>query len=232
MTDCFGIEVSVEEIERWSRRSLELVQSWATKPHDPGSSQWDRAADHLFKYHLPIEDTDLSGKVVLELGCGFGRNAAILRPYEYYGLDISTAALARAEYDFSRWTHHVTFWHTVYHPLVERTIREYVDLVFGKYFFNHQPPDRMVKMFEFSHRVLRGGGQIVIDRSRDHAGLRPPEGEWTPGEEWTGFVQPREWYEAELRRIGFGCIKFIESELFVKRVGRNDVLELVVATKE
>ena len=234
MRDCFGIETSHAEIRRWSELTTEIVSDWALRPYNPDSDQWDGAEEHFFKNHFPIEREELHGKIVMELGCGTGRNAAVVMRHadQYVGLDISVPSVALANQVFSRSHGFVDFYHTVYDADLMTAFEGRMGFVFGKYFFNHQPKERIAPMAAFAHRMLQPGGTLVIDRSRDLADLDPIEGEWVPGERWTGFVIEREWYVEMLAALGFGGIRFVQSELYVKRVERRDVLELVLATKE
>ena len=232
--DCFGINVSSDEIRRWTELTGRApIPDWALKPYDERSSLWRRMAKHFLRHHLPVPAVDLDEKRVMELGCGMGQNAGILlgRVGKYVGLDISVSCVAMARFAFARETR-ASFLHTV-HDLGEiMHLRGVVDLVFGRYFFIHQPPERVRPMMEFAHTMLRPGGLLAIDRQiRQFPWKLNPDEEWVPGSGWWGFVHEREWLDWQLRDAGFDDVRFLPSGLHVRSLDSDAVLELVTARR-
>lgn len=110
MIDCFGIDVSEDEIRRWNILTAGPgpigfgTGERLTQLYDPSSPQWQSLTEHFFEYFFPIPRTALTDMVVLELGCGPGYNASVLFPFirEFVGLDISPFCIAFARYRFAR----------------------------------------------------------------------------------------------------------------------------------
>lgn len=126
-----------------------------------------------------------------------------------------------------------SFYHTIHDADLIAEKAGTVDIVFGKYFFIHQPKERIRPMLEFSASMLRPGGKIVVDRQRyeNYTGLMPSAEGWIPGDQWNGFVVERDWLLQNLLEVGFDEIKLTSSNLYVEGRGRSDILELVTATK-
>lgn len=237
MIDCFGIDVSIDEIRRWSELTAGPTgfgsEGWALQPYDPSSSRWPAAADHFFEHFFPIPCPDLPQASVMELGCGPGYNAGVLLPFirEFIGVDISVFCVALSKYRFAR-LDSASFHHTVYDVdlIVEKA--NTVDVVFGKYFFIHQPQERIRPMLEFSHRMLRPGGRIIIDRQTERFPWHiENDGEWVPGSDWWGFTIDRDWLVGQLREVGFDSIEIAPSGIYVKSVDRDDVIENIIARR-
>jgi SAM-dependent methyltransferase len=205
------------------------------RPFDESSSLWRRSVEHFFRYHFPLTMEEMAGKVVMELGCGSGWNAGILlrgpSPIRFYvGLDISVFCVAMARYRFAN--HPMAlFLHTV-HEAGRISNLSGADVVFGKYFFIHQPKERIRPMIEFSHSMLSPGGVLVMDRQTvPFPWMADAVGEWVPGSEWSGFVTEREWLQQQLVDAGFVDVRFTPSGLYVRSLERDDVLEIVTARK-
>ncbi|OBK79195.1 phthiotriol/phenolphthiotriol dimycocerosates methyltransferase [Mycobacterium sp. 1274761.0] len=97
----------------WLHRSVDddvLFMNWCYEEDPPmeiplsDGDELDRYAIQL--YHAVVDGTDLTGKQVLEVGCGRGGGASYLtrtyHPHRYIGLDISHGGI-----EFCRRRHHV-----------------------------------------------------------------------------------------------------------------------------
>lgn len=164
MMDCFGIDVTTDEIARWN---------WLTATGDPYVRMWNHGGPPLgADDHRDVESSEEFDNVwfrgighqhrLVDVGCGIGHKAMWIvdRCDEYIGIDISTFAIAQASWAFRNKP--ARFLHTVYDADEVRSLHD-VDCFLGVNFWYHQPPGRAEIMLGFMAERISDGGIIVVD---------------------------------------------------------------------
>jgi SAM-dependent methyltransferase len=210
MMDCFGVEISVEEITRWNALAAgpEGFTSWNSDgltPYPPDVSG-PLPADFI-PIKIPVGEDELTGSSVLEVGCGIGGNAPVLLGIvgRYVGIDISTFALAVARYKFSR-VPRAEFYHSAHDLDRISAMTGSFDGVFGIDFFYHQPWSRLKGIMAFAYRALRSGGWLKMDLLC-REGLPASEDGVDMGAMWYGFDVALDQVEAWAGSLGFSSVE-------------------------
>jgi SAM-dependent methyltransferase len=161
-TDCFGLEITAEELDRWDVAGVEL---WNQTP-----KQWEDAppleafiwGECFWRDEFPISRESVSGQTVMELGCGLGRCAAEIAGAggQYVGLDVSRMAIQVARGRFRDWPG-VKFLHTIWNHNEISVVRP--DIIFGTSFWIHQGPQRRRHLLEVVSGWLASGGRLCMD---------------------------------------------------------------------
>jgi len=212
MTDCFGIEVSEEEISRWNVLigNDEWTQRWFVSMGSPYENV-PVAPDEVFHLRIPVGDA-LNTKIIMEVGCGFGVHARNCLSYSdyYVGIDVAPICIAASSY-LHRNISKAKFWHTVYDSEMISSLEGRVGGMFGVDFFYHQPFERLSPIVRFCHRMLHDGGWLSIDQIHGFERKGPPVGGMM-GAAWDSFQEKRESLVQFLSSVGFSDVRVEESD--------------------
>lgn len=214
MRDCFGLDVTEDEILRWDELWLsELAgdgrpSDWG--PHIFAPPQREGPVLERFRReNLPgIPPEVLEGARFMEVGCGIGRLVRLqlgTAPARYVGLDVSRFAIALCRGRFHGWEGR-EFCHVVDDRERIRSMRDQFDVVFAVSVFIHTPPDRAAKMLELMSRAAAPGGWLCVDC---FVGKQPPIPDaWEPGEDWYIFGGQEDGIRSMMDGLGLTSIKF------------------------
>lgn len=164
MIDCFGVDVTEEELNRWdasgvSLWSANLPHLWADQPR-----LYFKPSDGFWAGSLPLDPTTLAGKRVMEIGSGLGRCAPEVAYYaaHYTGLDCSRMAVQTSRGRLREWPN-VRFLHTVFDRTIVEASAGTWDVVFGTSFLIHQEPTRRQIILRKAAEWAKFEGLVVFD---------------------------------------------------------------------
>ncbi len=167
---------------------------------------------------------DISGKKVLEVGCGVGRWAKLIinKGAEYNGVDISSKMIEIAKKNNSTGNFYIIDGKSLPFP------NNYFDLVFSVTVLHHIPYDEKEKMIREMCRVTKKGGYIII--IEDICFIKPKQTfNWFP-------LSPDEWIRS-FTKNGFKPLKlvkhkFLQEDLFIatkkfNRITNNRIFKFI-----
>jgi len=101
---------------------------------------------------------DIRGKVMLDAGCGYGKDVAHYssRGAKVWGSDASAAMIALAQENYPEIAN--IFWQETFDNI--RLPDQSVDIITSRYALQHQ--ERIDDAYREFHRVLKQGGEMVI----------------------------------------------------------------------
>lgn len=107
-----------------------------------------------------MDRLNLKGQVVLDVGCGFGRDVGELRRRgaEAYGIDVSPGLLSIATKDYGPYFAEADFFNS---PALPFNLTK-LDMVWSVAMFVHVPPKEINLILKQWDSWLNVGGQIVI----------------------------------------------------------------------
>ena len=171
--DCFGLEVSDDEVRRWNTLAASgepnFVTPWNRDHLRPIAGNALPAIQKAFLL-APLSEEDLSVPLLMEFGCGVGFHApmALSQASAYVGIDISSLAVAMARYHFGN-VEQARFLHSVFDRDAILDLRGTVGGIYGINFFYHQPAERLRAMIATAGELL-GGRRLAA--ARPAAGVR------------------------------------------------------------
>jgi predicted TPR repeat methyltransferase len=213
MTDCFGIEVSEEEISRWNVLDSGPLGFAEWREWCIPSKVSDRPHNDFWKLWLPLEEEDVVGRTICEIGCGIGLQAVPLlsRCGRYIGLDVSPLVVSIARMHFSD-IPKAEFLHTVYDKERILGLRGKTDGVFGKDFFYHQTSCRLLRMMDEAYEMLLPGGWMFIDQlpGEEQGG----SSDWSlSSPSWPSFRTSDEAILEHAEGLGFSSFRAIDVQI-------------------
>jgi len=210
VTDCYGVEITKEELANWEALSAGKFASKGDGHHGlrhKGAGGYvPRATFSLSRWFLgwsvPLPREAFVGQKALEIGCGNGEHAGnviALGAEGYLGIDITSYGLKLATKRYEEWPE-CAWLHTVKDRDEILVKAGTFGLAFGCDFFVHQPNDRVRLQYAFAGNMLKPGGWFSADRRIGDMAELGCEG---LGTDWRGFKRSREEAEAMLKEAGF-----------------------------